>query len=113
MFNPCKDWPNKPYRLTIVDKPIIDIVDGKKLGFVPYTDNQMFRKALEFIPDWSECIILSCHQDFLGARYQSQVSTNGDSWEEDGLPFAISGHIHERQLLKNVLYVGAPMMHTQ
>lgn len=120
--NPSKFLPdNHPFlmwKLTecpgvvIVDKPLLieDCV------FVPYVPPGMFRQALEFIDPSFDYLqnskLIFAHQEFKGCRMGPVVSEVGDSWPLNGfdkLPYVVSGHIHERQELNGILYVGTPV----
>lgn len=120
--NPSKFLPdNHPFLMwkltqcpgiTIVDKPLRE----NNYVFIPYVPPGMFRQALEFIdPEMNfleQTDIIFAHQEFKGCRMGPIISEVGDSWppeEFDKLPFVISGHIHDRQELPGILYVGTPI----
>jgi len=104
-FNACKYWDKE---ITIVDTPMT--FDG--YTFVPYVPNGRFREALA-LPDaagWEQSKLIFAHQDFLGAEYNGLKSETGDPWT-DALPLVVSGHIHDYQELKGVIYPGSPIQH--
>lgn len=120
--NPSKFLPdNHPFlmwRLTecpgvvIVDKPLYE----NNYVFVPYVPPGMFRQALEYIEPNLEYLqttkVIFAHQEFKGCRMGPIVSEVGDSWplsDVEKCPFVVSGHIHERQELNGILYVGTPV----
>jgi DNA repair exonuclease SbcCD nuclease subunit len=120
--NPSKFLPdNHPFLMwkltqcpgvTIVDKPMID----RNFVFVPYVPPGMFRQALEFIDPTLDFLqtttAIFAHQEFRGCKMGPVVSEVGDPWPMDGIsqsPLVISGHIHDRQELPGILYVGTPI----
>jgi hypothetical protein len=88
-------------KLHIVDVPM------KFFGmlFVPYVPPGRFSEVLTNF-DLNEIKLIWAHQEFCGARSGSFVSDRGDPWT---LPIPIiSGHIHEKQALGRVTYIGTP-----
>lgn len=129
--NPSKFLPdNHPFLMwkltqcpgvTIVDKPLRE----NGFVFVPYVPPGMFHQALEFIDPGLDFLqtteIIFAHQEFRGCRMGPVISEVGDSWPPasladaphppayDRVPLVISGHIHDRQELPGILYVGTPI----
>lgn len=107
-FNPLKKWKN----VTIVDKPMVAVVEGKKFAFSPYVVNGRFIEALttHLKNEWRECCVIFAHQEIHGVSLREGVtSVHGDRWRHD-LPPLISGHIHDPQTVgTNVHYVGSAM----
>jgi DNA repair exonuclease SbcCD nuclease subunit len=71
----------------------------------------MFNKALEYL-DFEEdkTHVIFAHQEFMGAKMGAIESHIGDIWPEE-YPTVISGHIHDYQILGNVIYAGTPFQH--
>jgi hypothetical protein len=53
-----------------------------------------------------DCIF--SHQEYLGCDMGGTQSVHGDTWPSH-FPFIISGHIHDYQMLGNILYPGSPI----
>ena len=89
--------------------------------FVPYVAPGRLYEALDTIDlgevgedTWRSSSIdaIFCHQEFKGVQLGAVKSEVGDFWDETW-PLAISGHIHEYQLLQpNLLYPGTPIQQT-
>ena len=120
--NPSKFLPdNHPFLMwklthcpgiTIVDKPMMD----RNFVFVPYVPPGMFRQALEFIDPTLDFLqtadAIFAHQEFRGCKMGPVISEVGDMWPMEGIsqsPLVICGHIHDRQELPGILYVGTPI----
>jgi DNA repair exonuclease SbcCD nuclease subunit len=96
------------------DIVIVDQVlrDGDQI-FVPYVEPGRFMEALGTIKIKEEDLksgdyrYIFAHQEFFGAQMGGFISQMGDKWSED-YPPVISGHIHDYQILNNVVYVGTP-----
>jgi hypothetical protein len=98
--------------ITIVDKPMMD----RNFVFVPYVPPGMFRQALEFIDPTLDFLqtadAIFAHQEFRGCKMGPVISEVGDMWPMEGIsqsPLVICGHIHDRQELPGILYVGTPI----
>lgn len=91
--------------------------------YVPYVPNGRFKEACDIIlkrdfelnnlnnikySDYVKLIV--CHQEFKGVKMGGIISEDGDDYKEFDVPI-VSGHIHETQILGNVLYPGTPMLH--
>lgn len=94
------------YKITIVDKPIIENINNFIFTFSPYVPNDRFIEALDqYTPDWKNSNIIFAHQELSGSFHNTECE---EKWL-DSYPFLVSGHIHKRQLVaKNFLYVGTP-----
>jgi predicted phosphodiesterase len=103
-LNPLKEWENA----VIVDKPVIEEINGEKFIFVPFVPNGMFEKALSILDDnWKDASIIFCHQEFYGCSMGSIISVEGDKWILE-YPQIISGHIHNKQKpQENIFYIGS------
>lgn len=100
-FNAFKNYVN------VVDYPVLKGINGINIAFMPYVPPGRFKEAINLLPNKPNLIF--AHQEFKGADY-GIISTHGDDWNED-IP-VISGHIHDKQSIGNVLYVGTPYMTT-
>jgi len=111
-FNAVKFWEQTPHNITIIDYPKVVSIKSQTYTFVPYVPDGRFMEALSLTSGgWEKSKVIFAHQDFLGAKYGSQISTTGDSWDRK-LPLVISGHIHDYQeISKNVIYAGSPLQH--
>lgn len=105
-FNGLKKWPN----LDIVDQGLVKKINGTNLAFIPYVPAGRFREAYDKIVKKEKIDLIFAHQEFSGCMMNSLISKDGDNWGPD-LPFIISGHIHQKQELDNILYVGTPIQH--
>lgn len=103
-LNGIKKWTN----VVIVDKVVVDIINGKKLVFLPYVQVKRFEEALNTIgDDWKDASCIFAHQEFRGCKMGCIVSDEGDEWSLD-YPNIISGHIHGRQQPQpNIFYTGS------
>ena len=95
-----------------------------KILYVPYVPNGRFKEACDIIlkshfklaedfkiDKYSEYInLIVCHQEFKGVKMGGIISEDGDDYKVFDVPI-ISGHIHETQIIENVLYPGTPMLH--
>jgi len=109
-FISMKDWKEPP---VIVDKPILEQIDGLKFIFCPYVAPGRFSEALCTIDfKWNEITAVFAHQEIKHCKLsQFAVSTHGDKWSIDKCPL-FSGHIHDYARLKdNIWYVGTPIQH--
>lgn len=103
-MNICKEWKN----FNVVDKPIILENKGISLGFCPYVPDGRFVEAVNTLKDesgkdWLNCNIVFAHQLFNGAKMGAIVAENVEEYSDD-YPLCISGHIHNKQKIKNNLY---------
>jgi hypothetical protein len=103
--------------LLIVD----EVVEYLDMLFVPYVPKGKFMKALHTVypppdpknpdPDnefnLGNYSVVFAHQEFIGAKMLDYESQDGDYWSLDNPP-VYSGHIHQYQRLRNVIYVGTP-----
>lgn len=96
--------------ITIVDTTIWD--RQHNFIYVPYTANGRFLEALaavDYHPMEPDCTehprAIFAHQEFRGCTMGVQTSTKGDVWHTN-LPRIFSGHIHEYQVMNNIVYVG-------
>ena len=108
-MNGLKEWTN----VVIVDKVILETINGKQFVFVPYVSPGRFEEALNTIVlgDWMKSDCIFAHQEFFGCKMGAIVSIVGDKWAHD-YPEVISGHIHSRQRpQKNVYYPGSMLQH--
>lgn len=102
-----KNWD----RVHIVDQPCVAQFGDYALAFVPYVPPGRFSEALALAEGWESASLVFAHQEFKGAQMGSVVSAEGDVWPKDAAT-VFSGHIHDYQVLDNIVYVGTPMQHT-
>ncbi len=100
---PFYKWPN----ITIVDVPYKLQVDNKTLIFCPYVPKGRLHEALNEIEDWQSADVVFVHQEMMGVKMGAIVSIDGDTWSTE-YPMLISGHIHNRQQIENIVYPGMP-----
>lgn len=81
-YNAYKHWNG----VKVIDKTLVDIINGHKFVFVPYVPDGQFGKALEGV-DLTNVVSVFCHQTF--RCYNSK----GDL-VPSGCRLIISGHIH-------------------
>ncbi len=107
-FIGLKSMPN----ITIVDTIIIREIKGYKFTFAPYVSNGRLVEALnnKTKNDWMVSDIIFAHQELRGAKMGHIISENGDEWLDE-YPYMISGHLHDKQELKNAYYPGTPISH--
>ena len=105
-MNGMKKWNN----VFIIDETFYDIIDDKKLVFVPYVAPGRFEEALDSLKtEWKDASCIFAHQEFYGCKMGAIVSEIGDKWPEN-YPNIISGHIHSNQKIqKNIYYPGSAM----
>jgi DNA repair exonuclease SbcCD nuclease subunit len=105
-MNGMKEWKN----IVIVDKTIIDFIEGEKIVFVPYVPPGRFSEALNTrVGEWENASCIFAHQEFSGCKMGAIISIEGDKWPLTN-PHVISGHIHSRQIVqKNIYYPGSAM----
>lgn len=104
-MNCFKEWQG----VTVVDRVVERIIKDRKFIFVPYVAPGRFLEALNTISfSPSETVCIFAHQEFFGCKMGSILSVEGDKWPEN-YPQVVSGHIHSKQTLHNVHYVGSSM----
>lgn len=93
----------KHENLIIVDIPV-------RYGdyiFCPYTEKGNFFNSMKHL-DGKGVKMIFAHQEFKRAnRGEGIISYDGDVWNPK-YPRIISGHIHDYQVLGNIMYVGSP-----
>jgi len=97
--------------ITIVDKGLVETINGFNLAFVPYVPPGKFRDAYEQIVGKTSIDMVFAHQEFRGCKLNELTGTTssiGDVWSLE-MPPVISGHIHNKHILGNVFYVGTPV----
>ena len=95
--------------LTIVDKGIVEEINGFKLAFVPYLPVGTFREHYNDIVGDHKIDVVLCHQEFRNVKMGIITSAEGDRWSKKTDPQVFTGHIHEHQILGNVYNVGTPL----
>jgi DNA repair exonuclease SbcCD nuclease subunit len=101
-MNCLKEWNN----IKVVDKVItIDIDKEDYLTLCPYVPDGRLIEALNTMKDkdWKNSTIIFCHQLLNGAKMGAIKAENVEEWEVE-YPLCISGHIHDKQWVKDNLY---------
>ena len=92
----------------LIETVVHDTINDVQFSFCPYVPDGRFKEALDTNPGWKESKVIFCHQTFYQAKMGAILSKTGDKWDID-LPIAISGHIHDHNILQeNMYYVGTP-----
>lgn len=101
---PFKDWPH----ITVIDKPtIVKLSKNATVTMCPFVPKGRFVESMGKLK-WRNTDMVFAHQEFKGAKMGSIISCTGDEWTNK-YPQVVSGHIHEKQNLKNgVYYPGVP-----
>lgn len=111
-FYSLKNW--DPERLTVVDHTVVASfsLENKetKCAFVPYVPPGRFAEALATV-DYRGVFLTFAHQEFRGFKMGAVESVEGDEWASTN-NLVISGHLHDYQRSKNVIYVGTPIQHS-
>lgn len=97
-------------KIKIISKPLKE----EGIIYVPYVPIGRFREALDTLNDddlFSNVDLIFAHQEFKGAQMGCKRSSKGDVWSKDN-PMVISGHIHEHQIIDNIMYLGTPIQHS-
>jgi hypothetical protein len=114
---PGSDNGGIPGRIHIVEDPEILEIDGVRFGALPYIDPSAFTEVLrEYCPELlmgaENLAFVIGHQEISGAQLMpGRESTCEAHWPNEWPPL-ISGHIHERHHIRNILYTGTPMQHS-
>ena len=106
--------------LDVIDKGLIETIDGRKFVFLPYVPDGRFDDAirsLDLDPDnLSDVTMLFAHQTFKGAKMGHKIAGTEPGKPVDVWPLTrppvISGHIHDfAKLQPNLIYTGTPLQH--
>lgn len=128
---PHQKFDFEDHYFTGVERPgVLDIVDRPRfythrkgaftwnLGCIPYLPTGTLHSTLQTMGlDFSQVHASFGHQEIHGCdrhastNYKPSLSVKGDRWPQDWGPL-FSGHIHKRQTLGNVYYVGTPRQET-
>lgn len=106
----------RPGVLEIIDRPTGLVIDGLRLLFIPYFVGTIDAFLAEYQIDPTQFDYAFGHMETYGAdirpseRY-GPLPSKGDRWPSHYPPL-ISGHIHKRQHLENVYYIGTPYQET-
>jgi DNA repair exonuclease SbcCD nuclease subunit len=97
------------HMVTVVDEPV---QFGHTL-FLPYIANpNLFLGSIKPVGDGGEVKLVVCHQEFNGAMYDNGFYSPFGVNPQLMTTLVISGHIHTRQWLGKVYYLGAPRWRT-
>lgn len=97
----------------IIDKVTLCNHNNINIIMAPYVPDGRFVEALNTILkfDWKKSDCIFGHQLLDGVKMGAILTENVEKWE-DGYPFLISGHIHDKQRIQNNLYyTGSSMQH--
>lgn len=94
--------------VTVYQEPEIIEVGGKKILLMPWRANN--EKERECLRQFGEADYLFCHTDVKGAEFNkwSKVDHGNDISEFSSYSKVYCGHIHYRQKVGNVNFVGCP-----
>jgi len=117
-FHPYKHWSN----ITVIDFPVCVNIKGVNIGFCPYVPPGKFYDAMDEmlvehigLDSWEGLNCIFVHQEFNGVKYAHKdlpLSSDAVDSYYEGLPFCISGHIHQHQTVgHNLFYIGSPYQH--
>lgn len=99
-------------RITVVDELTHFSLNSKNFVLCPYVPNGRLLDALNSNEeiDWKNADIIFAHQEIRSAKINSngRLSTTGDVWYSN-YPLLISGHIHHKQKIENVIYPGSSL----
>ena len=94
----------------IIDN-VVKVIHGEhKFVLCPYVPNGRLEEALNNINDWKEMDIIFAHQELRSVKINTngRISTTGDIWCKH-YPTIISGHIHHKQKIDNIIYTGSSL----
>jgi calcineurin-like phosphoesterase family protein len=105
-IRPFKYIPN----VHIYDKPTQIEYNNLSLLLMPYIESK--KEQIKVMDDHKKCHYLFCHSDLNGAKMHltSVAHKNNDKIDAEyfsNFKKAYTGHIHIRQVLKNVVFVGS------
>lgn len=107
-MNALKGWDG----LTIVDYPISEKLGDCSITLCPYVPDGRLVEALNHVDEWKESKVVFAHQLLDGAKMGPIEAKGVEEWKEE-YPLCISGHIHDKQKIKdNFVYVGSSMQHS-
>lgn len=99
--------------VTVFDTPTTHAVGGKRVKFLPYTeDNKLLMKELK---NEEKAEFLFCHNGISGAAMNSKgmfddFSISTSKYKNFKRVFV--GHYHAYQELENIIYLGSPFSHS-
>jgi len=94
----------------IYDSPEKIFFNKKSILMMPYIDKK--EKQIDILKEYSGCDYLFCHSDLNGARMHLNSSghknlNKPDADDFKGYGIIKTGHIHIRQTIKNITFVGS------
>lgn len=96
----------------VIDRPTLFQDHDTSWAAVPFVPPGRFQDALDRLRakvDLSKARFILAHQEFKGWSDYGPPAETGDDPDTD--VFVISGHIHTKQRIKNVYYLGTPVQH--
>lgn len=97
--------------VSVIKDPVTDVVFGKTVGFVPWTENPDAFRNLSV--DGNRPEILFCHAEFSGCIMNSYGTKSESTLAIPDISRIYTGHIHHTQKCGNVTYVGSAYQITQ
>jgi DNA repair exonuclease SbcCD nuclease subunit len=88
--------------VVVVDTPLV----YNNVAMCPFVPDGKFVKALDTIDKWKESKCVFGHQMLNGCSMNSRTIFGVEEWKRE-YPFLVCGHIHEKQRLENIYYVGS------
>jgi DNA repair exonuclease SbcCD nuclease subunit len=98
-MNCLKEWKN----IIVVDKIISLSLNHHTILFSPFVPDGRFIEALNTFPNWQTTDLIFAHQLLNGVQMGAIFVDNIEEWKDD-YPMCISGHIHQKQKIKDNLY---------
>lgn len=106
-MNSLKEWGS----LTVVDKVINVNLGEYQTTLSPYVPDGKFVTALNTVKDWDQSRVIFGHQLLNGCKMGAIVAEDVEEWLSE-YPLLVSGHIHNKQRIKdNLYYTGSSMQH--
>lgn len=100
----------------IIDNIMLCKHNNLSVIMCPFVPDGRFKEALNTVNEkynfnWNNADCILAHQLLDGVKMGAIITENVEQWDES-FPFLISGHIHDKQRVKNNLYyTGSSMQH--
>jgi predicted phosphodiesterase len=107
-MNSIKEWKT----INIIDNVVKLNLKDDFVAFLPYVPDGRFVEALNTLDcDWKKSRIIFGHQLLNGCKMGAIVAQDVEEWLGE-YPLLVSGHIHDKQTIKdNLYYTGSSMQH--
>ena len=109
--------PQEGSKMVVVEDPVLMTINDVKFAALPYMDPDYFTdiiaaKCPSLVENDPDISFVLAHQEIHGSELMpGRESTCRAHWPPTYPPL-ISGHIHGRSWMRNVLYTGTPMQHS-